>query len=218
MTPRIALIAGLLAVLTACGRMNPMDPDYVWTDSGWVFTGDTADSGDETDTDADADADTDADSDADTDSDTDTDTDTDTDADADFTHVDSGETSADAQSLGTVSLPMTITGQMSSTGGSCSTAQAYGSDVDWFTFQPTSSGTRSITLSWAASDGDYDFAMWDDQSVDGDGDGNLDPRVLGTSAGTQPESTSYTFDSARVYLVAVQGWCGGTGSWTFAVQ
>ncbi|TNE86912.1 MAG: hypothetical protein EP330_20095 [Deltaproteobacteria bacterium] len=76
---RLFLVGISWLMIAGCGRMNSLNADYVWGDSGWV----ASDTGFEADTDTDADTDADADSDADSDVDTDADSDADSDADAD---------------------------------------------------------------------------------------------------------------------------------------
>ena len=205
-----------ILLLVGCGRLNPLNPDVVWSDSGWVVS-DTGGTETDTDTDADADTDTDidtdSDSDSDSDSDTDSDADSDTDADADFTHNDLGETSADLHDLGAVGFPLTVNGSISTTSDGLSPA----TDVDWFAFQPTAAGSRSLTLTWTGN-ADVDFLFFGSNGTT-DSAGNIEPYIRAEGISTvPPESGTWTLSTSEAYIVAVVSYGPATTPWTFTAQ
>jgi len=108
------------------------------------------------------------------------------------------DSAATANSLGTVSVGFTVTGDASSCGDNGTLA---GSDVDWLSLSLDTQAPVRLRLDMY--EGDLDFAVLDDEGV---------LVAEGATTGVEDEELALALDPDRVWFVRVRCWMGNPGA------
>ena len=120
-----------------------------------------------------------------------------------------GDEIEDAPYLGMIDTPGTICGELDSVAND---ASGYAGDMDFVAFQVEYDATYRVSLSWAATDADYDLYVFE---LDGSKYVTISDEYV---EGTEHESVVLELDAGETYVIGVAGWEGSSGDWTVTVE
>ena len=116
-----------------------------------------------------------------------------------------GDLLEDAEGLGQIETPATITGDLYGTGNNGS---QYTADIDFMKFSVDRKGPYDITLDWTETSADYDLFLLAEGPV---------TLASGTTI-TYGESVSFNLEAGTSYFLAVAGWEGAAGAWSIRIE
>ncbi len=123
-----------------------------------------------------------------------------------YTIQEIGDTENDAQSLGIISLPATLEGDIYRASND---GYAYTGDLDWVELRVDATTDATFTLTWDQSGADYDLHLLVN--------GNTEAQSV-QDGGTQPERFTRTLSPGTTYTVVIAGWNGGGGDYTLVID
>jgi len=123
-----------------------------------------------------------------------------------YSITESGDTETSAQSLGVISLPATLEGNIYR---AANDGYAYTGDMDWIELRVASSTPATFSLTWDATGSDYDLHLLVN--------GNTEAQSV-SDGGTQPESFTRTLQPGTTYVVVVGGWTGSGGDYVLTIN
>jgi hypothetical protein len=119
--------------------------------------------------------------------------------------TETGDTFSKAGSVGAVTVPGLITGELSAASNNGSD---YTGDVDFVRFTVPQSGERTLLLTWDDPSADFDLFLM-----------SAGPTDIASSATTAfPERLSAGFTGNIEYTVAIAGWAGGGAAWNLRIE
>ncbi len=127
-------------------------------------------------------------------------------AGASYIITENGDTDTDTQSLGVISLPAVLEGDIYR---AANDGYAYIGDLDFIELRVASTQDASFSLTWTAPGADYDLHLMVNGTTEAQSiqDGN-----------TQPERFMRTLQPGITYVVVVAGWSGAGGDYTVVIE
>lgn len=119
--------------------------------------------------------------------------------------TETGDTFSKSGSVGAVTVPGLITGELSAASNN---GADYTGDVDFVRFTVPQSREHTLLLTWDDPTADFDLFLL-----------SAGPTDLGSSATTAfPERLSFALTGNVEYTVAIAGWAGGGAAWNLRIE
>lgn len=120
--------------------------------------------------------------------------------------TETGDAEDTAQSLGVISLPATLEGNIYR---AANDGYGYTGDLDWIELRVASAEDATFSLTWDASGADYDLHLLVN--------GTTEAQSI-QDGSTQPERFTRTLQPGITYVVVVAGWNGAGGDYTLVID